>query len=357
MDVLAALKEIRGLDRDAMDGARRRQDTLLKPVGSLGRLEDLSIQIAGITGQVLNALPGRVHYLFAADNGVYDEGVAAAPQALTGMLLSNYADGGCAINILCEQYQVDLRLVDIGVKNLPEIRGVRYAKLMNGTGNIAREPAMSRPTAIAAMQIGFDCAVEAKSAGYKILGTGEVGMGNTTTAAACILAALQDRDYENRIGRGAGLSDEGLAQKKRVIQRALELHADKLGDPVEILSAVGGLDIAALTGLYIGAAYVRLPIVIDGVISIAAALLAYQLQALTREFMIPSHTSEEPAFSLALHAMSTDCPTRFRPLLDLNMRLGEGTGCPPAMDLIDTALSILRKMVTMSEVKQSQSRK
>ena len=345
MKVLEAKNEIRGLNEDAMKTARERQDSLLKPAKSLGVLEDLSVQIAGITGKTYNSLNNKVHFLFGSDNGVYDEGVAAAPQEFTRILMTNYAEGGCGINVICEQHNVELKLIDIGIIGPLDNPKILDKKLMNGTNNIAEEPAMTEEIALSAIQIGFDCALEAKQQGYNIIGTGEVGMANTTTAAACIMATLACDNPNLAVGRGAGLTDEAFEKKKMIIQKSLRLHSPKQDDPISILSKVGGLDIAALTGLYIGAAYTRTPIVIDGVISIAAALLATSFEPLVRDFMIASHISEEPAYSLAAKKMELS------PILNLNMRLGEGTGCPLAMNVIDTALAVLRNMNTFDNLK------
>ena len=345
MDILSAINEIRPLDFAAMEKASARQASLVKPAGSLGALEDISVKIAGITGEIYNHLHKKVHYLFGADNGVYAEGVASAPQEFTRILMNNYAEGGCGINVLCKQYGVDLRLVDVGIIGDLHNKKICNKKLMNGTGNIAKEPAMPRETAIAAMQLGFDCALEAKAGGYDIIGTGEVGMANTTTASACIMAALSITDAETAVGRGAGLTDEAYSKKMAVVQKALALHSPDSSDPIGIIAAVGGLDIAALTGLYIGAAYARMPVVVDGVISVAAALLAARLQPIAREYMIASHISQEPAYALAVDALGLN------PMLNLNMRLGEGSGCPIAMSVIDASLSVLRDMHTFDNLK------
>ena len=345
MDMMQAIQEIKGLNKEAMTAAIERQKILLKPEGSLGVLEDISVQVAGITGQLYNTLTRKVHYVFGADNGVYVEGVAAAPQEFTRILMTNYAEGGCGINVICRQNDVDLRLVDVGIIGPLENPRVANRKLMNGTNNIAAEPAMSKDAALAAMQVGFECALAVKDDGYSVIGTGEVGMGNTTTAAACIMAALGTMDAEKAVGRGAGLTDEAYAIKKAIVRKALERHNPNPADAIDILSKVGGLDIAAMVGLYLGAAVVRLPIVVDGVISAAAALLAIRLQPLAKDFMIASHLSEEPAYALAMADMG------LTPILNLNMRLGEGSGCPIAMTVMDTALAVLREMHTFDMLK------
>ena len=216
--------------------------------------------------------------------------------------------------------------------------------MADGTNNFLHGLAMSRETVHQALEVGLECADYAAANQYQIIGTGEVGMGNTTTAAACIMAALGLTGSRQAVGRGAGLTDEAYEHKRQVIETALLRHQPDPADAVDILAKVGGLDIAALTGLYIGAAYYRLPIVIDGVISIAAALLATRINPLAREFMIPSHQSDEPAYKLAAQALG------LKAILNLDMRLGEGTGCPLAMAVVDNALAIINEMSTFAEM-------
>lgn len=344
MDILKMAAAIGPLDEEALREAELRQQNLLKPMGSLGRLEALSIQIAGITGKVKNAADNKVLYLFGADNGVYEEGVAATPQHFTKTLMENYASGKkCAINVLCDHCGVKLRVVDMGVKGGIAHPNIDDCRLMDGTRNFRREPAMDRKTALTAMEIGFGYAKEAKEQGIHIVGNGEVGMGNTTTAAACIMAACGLLEPEGIVGRGAGLTDEAFTKKKAVIGEALKKYRLSPDDPVAILSCVGGLDIGAMVGLYLGCGYFRLPIVADGVISMAAALLAYRLTPLIKDYIIPSHLSEEPAYRIAAEEMG------LRPVLALNMRLGEGSGCPIMMQVVETALAAMNDMSTFEE--------
>jgi len=348
MDWNQVKSELKPPRQEIMDAAYHRQQELLKPEGSLGVLEDISIRMAGITGKVKNRLKKKVLFLFGADNGVYEEGIAAAPQSLTHLLMSHYANGAkCGINVICEANGVDLELIDIGIIGAVSEEKVQDRKLMNGTNNFAKEPAMSLDIAFQAMEIGFSYAGYAKENDYDIIGNGEVGMGNTTTAAACIMAALGVSDPDLAVGRGAGLSDEAFLHKKQVIADALALHQPNPNDPIDIIHKVGGLDIAALTGLYIGAAYYRLPIVVDGVISIAAALLACRFSPIVKEYLFASHVSKEPAYRLACDALGLE------PILQLGMRLGEGSGCPIAMTVIDTALAVISEMSTFSDVKSS----
>jgi nicotinate-nucleotide--dimethylbenzimidazole phosphoribosyltransferase len=329
-----------------MQLAKERQDSLVKPAGSLGRLEDISVQIAGITGKVRNKIDKKIHFVLGADNGVYDEGVAAAPQEFTNLLMGFYARGvKCGVNVLCGRAGADLRIVDIGVKGALDHPNIIPRKLMDGAGNFYRDRAMTRETAEKAVGVGIELAAYAHGNGYGIIGTGEVGMANTATAAACIIAALgiAGEDAGRYVGRGAGLTDEAFEHKKHVISASLNRLKPDPDDAIDILSKVGGLDIAGLCGIFLGAAYWRIPAVVDGVISIAAALLAYRLNPLCREFMIPSHTSEEPAYRAAAEYM------KLEPILNLKMRLGEGTGCPIAMQIVDDALAIIDEMNTFEE--------
>ena len=334
------------LDFTATASARKRQDELLKPSGSLGELEEISIQIAGITGRVKNTLDKKIHFLFGSDHGIFDEGVSASPQYFTKVLTELYATGrGGAINELCRKNNIELKIYDLGVKNLGRTPGINsdYKFMPGGTENFAHGRAMSPEIAERAVNLGISLVKKAKNENFNIIGTGEVGMGNTTPAAACIMAVLGNYD-ENLVGRGGGLTDEAFNKKKRVIISALNFHKPDKNNSLEILSCVGGLDIAAMTGIFLGAGIFRVPAVIDGVIAVAAALLAMKINPLCREFMIPSHKSLEPAYSAAAGEL------KLKPFLDLNMRLGEGTGCPIAMQIIDDALAIMNGMKTFDEI-------
>lgn len=348
-----ALKMITPADKAVMSEAREVQKGLLKPVGSLGELEEISIKIAGITGKVHNELKRKVHLLFAADNGIYDEGVSGTPQYFTKVLMNLYSDKkGCGIDTICKITGVDLKLFDLGVKDLkarPEF-DASHKFMPNGTGNFAKELAMPVEIARKAVEFGISLAKKYKDENYDIIGTGEVGMGNTATAAACIMALTGTYD-DSLIGRGGGLTDEAFENKKRIITQAVKFHKldklefkDRLNDCLEVLSCVGGLDIAAMTGVFIGAAAYKIPVVIDGVISIAAALLAVKIIAESEDYMFASHCSTEPAY------MAASKDLKLAPMLNLGMRLGEGTGCPLAMQIIDDALAIMNNMGTFAEV-------
>ena len=351
MDFNQVSVKIEDMNEPQMEAARKRQESLIKPLGSLGVLENISIQMAGITGKTENNLNKKILFLFGADNGVYDEGISAAPQHFTNVLINAYGRGTkCGINVICNKNNVDLKVVDMGVKGDIDYENIINKKLMlNGTDNFSKQLSMSKKTAIEAVEIGFEFAKYAYEKNYDIIGTGEVGMGNTTSAAACIMAALGTDDSDNLVGRGGGLTDEDYENKKKVIKTALKFHEPDSNDIFDILSKVGGLDIAAMTGLFIGAAYFRVPIVIDGVISIAAALLAYKFNPLTKKFMFPSHVSQEPAYKAAAIYLEIDA------ILNLHMRLGEGTGCPIAMGVIENALAIYNEMSTFEEMMMEKS--
>ena len=332
-------------DSNAMKNARRLQENLIKPIGSLGALEEIAIKFAGITGKVHNKANKKVIFLFGSDHGIYEEGVCSSPQNLTAKLMNAYAEKqNAGINVLARQVGAELRLYDLGVKELEHNENIISKKfLYEGTANFLHGRAMSYDLAEEVIMFGVSIAREARYSGYDVIGTGEVGMANTTPACACIMAALRTRN-ENLVGRGAGLTDSAFNKKKRVILEALKFHEASLTDPINILSCVGGLDIAAMTGVFIGGAAYKIPVIIDGVVSIAAALLAYQLNPLTREYMFASHESAEPAYKYAADVMNLS------PALKLSMRLGEGTGCAIFMQIIDDALAIINNMGTFKEL-------
>mgnify|MGYP002626359634 FL=1 len=339
------LKNITALNSQAMKEAEELQKNFIKPLGSLGELERISIRLAGITGKPINKIRKKIICLFGADNGIYDEGVCSSPQEFTMKLMKVYAEKqNAGINILCRQAGAELKIFDLGVKNLSPCKNIITKKFLpNGTNSFLHERAMSYETAYEVINFGISVVKDAKNNGVDIIGTGEVGMANTSSACACIMAALKTFD-ENLIGRGAGLDDESFTRKKNVIIQALKFHEKNLTDPVNIISCVGGLDIAAMTGIFIGGAFYHVPIIIDGVISIAGALLAYKLEPLIGEYFFASHKSLEPAYKYAADYM------KLEPSLKLSMRLGEGTGCAIFMQIIDDALAIINNMGTFEEL-------
>jgi len=326
-----------------MQAARRRQDILTKPQGSLGRLEDLSIQIAGVTGQATPRLEHKVVLVMAGDHGVVAEGVSAYPQEVTLQMVLNFLHGGAAINVLARHAGARVVVVDMGVaSDLPASPGLRVHKIGYGTGNIARGPAMGREQAIQAIVAGATVLQEQLSIGLDVLATGDMGIGNTTPSAA-IAAALTGQPVEEIAGRGTGVDDAGLQRKIQAIRRALEINQPDPQDGLDVLAKLGGFEIGGLAGAILAAAANRRPIVVDGFISTAAAMIAVSLAPTVRDYLIAAHTSQEYGH----HAMMSWLGVS--PLLDLKMRLGEGSGAVLAMSLVEAACKTLAEMATFGE--------
>jgi len=312
------------LDRSLMQQAQVRLDHLTKPLGSLGRLESLATQIVGITRDATPRLSQKAIITMAADHGVAHEGVSAYPQVVTQQMVANFLRGAAAINVLARHVGARVVVVDMGVAGeLPPHPDLVSRKIGHGTGNITRGPAMTREQACAAIQAGCDLVEREIARGADIVGTGDMGIGNTTASSA-ITAAMTGAPVEAVTGRGTGLTDAARARKVQLIQRALELHRPDAADPLEVLAKVGGFEIAGIAGIILGAAQARRPVVIDGFISGAAALIAAGLQPRVKEYLIASHLSQEPGHRMVLEHLGLS------PLLDLNLRLGEGTGAAEA---------------------------
>lgn len=335
----AYLNTIRPLDEFAMQEARERQAQLAKPPGSLGRLEDLSIQLAGITGQVHNKIKKKHLLVFAADNGVAEEGVSSAPQSVTLMQTINLTRHKTGASTLCKHFDCGITVCDVGVNADIKEPKVLNRKIAYGTQNIVNGPAMSREQAVQAILTGIELA---KSINADVLGVGEMGIGNTTTSSA-VLSVLLDASVEDVTGRGGGLTDDSFNKKKSVIQKAISVNQPDKDDVIDVLAKVGGFDIAAMCGAFIGAAVTRRPVVIDGFISAVAALCAYKLCPNVRGYLIPSHASYEIGYKLAMDAME------LQPLFLLGMRLGEGSGCPLAFEIVDAACAIINDMATFDQ--------
>ena len=336
------LSQITGLDTGAMEKARARQAELAKPPGSLGLLEELSIQLAGITGSVKNELHKTRIYVLAADNGVVEEGVSSAPQTVTLAQSINLTRGLTGASCLARHFGDELVVVDMGIKlpyHCPEIVNRSLGK---GTKNLYLEPAMTREQAVRGILTGMELAAQAKQGGVSILGVGEMGIGNTTTSSA-VLSALTGASVEAVTGRGGGLTDAAFLKKKHVIEHALSLHKPNAADPIDVLSKVGGFDLCAMTGVFLGAARQRLPVVVDGFISIVAALCAARLCDTAKAFFIGSHRSFEVGYRLAEQELG------IKPCLDLGMRLGEGSGCPIAFRVVEAACAVMCTMATFPE--------
>lgn len=335
----ALVREVLPLDRSAMTAAEEYQARLAKPPGSLGRLEEISIQLAGITGRVHNALNKKQLLVFAADNGVVAEGVSSAPQSVTKQQTINLMRGKTGAAVLAKHFGCGLTVCDVGVNADIYESTVLNRKIAYGTQNICTGPAMTREQTLQAILTGAEIA---RTVDADVIGVGEMGIGNTTTSSA-VLAVLLGADVEAVTGRGGGITEESFRKKEAVIRTAIEVNRPDRDDVVGVLSKVGGFDLAAMCGAFLGAAAARRPAVIDGLISTAAALCAVRLCPNVRGYLVPSHASFEIGYRLAMEAMD------LRPLFDLGMRLGEGSGCPLAFQVLDAACAVINDMATFDE--------
>ena len=375
------LDQIRGADLSASREAAAYVQSLAAPPGSLGKLTDAAVQLAGITGKVKNTLGRRRIIVMCADNGVVEEGVSATPQIVTLSQAINMTRHLTGMSSLAAHFGIDTEIVDIGIATPYEEQGCKILqrRIRRGTANLAKEPAMTRDQTVQAVLVGIERAKQAAADGIDVIGVGEMGIGNTTTSSA-VLAALTGLSVEDVTGRGGGLTDAAFEKKKNIISQALKLHglagtardagfagaagssgvsssagfagvssaAGSSGtsyDPIEVLSRVGGLDLAGMCGVYLGAAICRIPVVIDGFISIVAALCAQRLSGSCRDFMFPSHVSEEIGYMRAAQELHLD------PWLHLNMRLGEGSGCPLAFQILEASCALMNEMATFEQAK------
>jgi nicotinate-nucleotide--dimethylbenzimidazole phosphoribosyltransferase len=330
-------------DSGAEAAARARQQTLTKPPGSLGRLEALSIQLAAITGKARPSVKRKAVVIMAADHGVAAEGVSAYPAEVTPQMVLNFARGGAAINVLARQAGARVVVVDIGVAaDFDPATPILHRKIARGTQNMVRGPAMTRAQAEAAIKVGIEIVNAEITQGLDLIATGDMGIGNTTASSA-IVAALTGEPVAKITGRGTGVDDAGLARKVAVIERALAVNQPHANDPLEVLCKVGGLEIGGLAGVIIGGAANRVPILVDGFISGAAALIAVGLEPRVQPCLIAAHQSVEIGHRVILDQLG------LRPLLDLDLRLGEGTGAALAFHLLEAAARLLDEMATFAE--------
>jgi len=344
MQLEKILQQIQPLDESAMRMARARQDMLTKPRGSLGRLEEISIQLAGITANPFPSVESKTVIVMAADHGVTREGVSAYPAEVTPQMVLNFLHGGAAINVLARQANARVVVVDMGVAAEIEDESGKLIqrRIGAGTANLAQGPAMTREQAEESIRSGIEVALEEISKGIDILATGDMGIGNTTSAAA-IACALMNESPEKIAGRGTGVDDDGLKRKIAVVARALDVNKPNASDALDVLAKVGGFEIGGLVGVMLAAATNRKPVVVDGFISTAAAMIAVSLAPAARNYMIAAHVSQERGHRLMLQWLGLN------PLLDLNMRLGEGTGAALAFHLIEASARILCEMATFGE--------
>ena len=364
-ELLDAIEEMGDLDQETIKEAEARQEVLAKPTGALGDLEDMTVRLAGITGKVKNDVSRQAIAIFSSDNGVCEEGVASAPQSVTFSQTINFTRGLTGVSSMAKYWGIDLLVVNMGVKmEIPEslmtdemteagcdtcdgtqCQNYLTKKIVNrrlgaGTANLAKGPAMTEEEVVKAILTGVEAAENIKKLGYGVFGIGEMGIGNTTTSA-CVLAALTDKKADEVVGRGGGLTDEGLAAKLRIVDEAVSRVKGQ--DPIKIIQEVGGFDIAAMVGAYLGAARYKLPVVIDGYISAVAALAAARIQPKCVNYMFASHKSKEPGYVLAMEALGV------KPIFNLGMRRGEGSGCPITFKIMETACATMNGMATYDE--------
>ena len=335
----ALVRAVQPLDQKAMLAAEAHQARFAKPPGSLGRLEELSVQLAGVTGKVHNELPRKQLLVFAADNGVVAEGVSSAPQSVTMQQTINLTRGKTGAAVLAKRFGCGLTVCDVGVNADICESAVLNRKIAYGTQNICAGPAMTREQALQAILTG---AAVAENVDADAVGIGEMGIGNTTTSSA-VLGVLLGADVDKVTGRGGGITEESFRKKKAVIRTAIAVNRPNRDDVIDVLAKVGGFDLAAMCGAFLGAAASRRAAVIDGFISAVAALCAVRLCPLVRGYLIPSHASFEIGYRLAMEELA------LRPLFDLDMRLGEGSGCPLAFQVLDAACAVMNNMASFDE--------
>jgi nicotinate-nucleotide--dimethylbenzimidazole phosphoribosyltransferase len=345
MESNKALSKIVSINGKFAEQAQQRLDNLTKPQGSLGRLEKFAKQLVAITENPMPVLDKKAIFTFAGDHGVAEEGVSAFPKEVTGQMVFNFLNGGAGINVLARHAGVEVVVIDIGVdcdfsglKNTPLI----IKKVVLGTNNMKKGPAMTRDEAQRCIDVGLELADEYAKKGYKIFGTGDMGIANTTPSSA-IAAVITGKPVGDVTGRGTGINDDSWKNKVRVIKDAISLNKPDSSDPIDVLSKIGGTEIGGIAGLVLGAAANKIPVVIDGFISTAGALIAYNIEPKTRDYMFAAHKSQEIGHNAMLEKIG------LRPILDLDLRLGEGTGAALAMLIIEAGLKIYKEMATFEE--------
>lgn len=339
---------IKPLDLEAVEAAGRHLDQLTKPPGSLGKLEDVAKQLAGISGKTIPEIGKKAVIVMAADHGVCEEGVSAYPSEVTRQMVLNFCSGGAAVNVLARHTGADVICVDIGVNADIEHELLYSRKVRKGTDNMAKGPAMSEEEALQAIYTGIELVEGLVAQGYTLFATGEMGIGNTTASSA-LLTVLAGEEVAATVGRGTGIDDQRMLHKQAVIERAIALNQPDRSNPIDVLTKVGGLEIAGLTGVILGASMHRCPVVIDGFISSAAALVASRIAPHSISYMIASHLSQEKGHERLLKAVGLS------PMLQMDMRLGEGTGALLAFPIIEAAIKIMKEMATFASASVSQS--
>lgn len=331
--------QIAPYQESAAQHAKAHSDQLTKPTGSLGKLEDIAFRLAGISGRLWPNLSRKAVVVMAGDHGVCEEGVSAYPQEVTPQMVLNFLGGGAAVNVLARQAGADVYCVDMGVNADMEHPDLISRKVVRGTANMAKQPAMSRDEAMQAIMAGVQVADDLAQQGYRLFATGEMGIGNTTPSAA-LTSVLTGLSPEQSVGRGTGISDENWRHKIEVVKRAIAVNEPDAADPIDVLAKVGGAEIAGMAGFIIGAAANGCPVVIDGFISSVAALVAVRLAEQVKPYLFASHLSQEQGHATVLESMGLS------PMVQLDMRLGEGTGAVLCFHFIDAALKLMQEMAT-----------
>ena len=344
----STLAQIQPLHTLLADRVQARLDSLTKPRGSLGRLEEIALLCALITGHERPRTDHKVLIILCGDHGVCDEGVSAYPREVTAQMVYNFLRGGAAISVLARQLGITVRVVDVGVDHdfAPELSGLIRRKVSHGTANFAHGPAMTQAQTLQAIEVGITLAADAIRAGAQLLGVGEMGIGNTTAATA-VLSALSGIAPETLTGLGTGIDEAGRRRKAAVVKHALAHHQLDPADPLRVLACVGGYEIAGIVGICLAGAASRVPVVIDGFIATAGAWVACVLHPIVKGRLIFAHLSAEQGHRHVLAALGV------QPLLDLHMRLGEGTGAALGMNIVDSAVRVLDEMATFAEAQVS----
>ncbi|MFH1504428.1 MAG: nicotinate-nucleotide--dimethylbenzimidazole phosphoribosyltransferase [Candidatus Omnitrophota bacterium] len=350
-EIKRVISKIENIDSSLAGKAQERLNNLTKPQGSLGKLEDLAKQIVGVTGKLTPELKNKVIFTIAADHGVADEGVSAFPKEVTAQMVYNFLRGGAGINVLANHIGARVIIVDAGVAcDLENKEGrLKLKKVNYGTKNMAKSPAMSREEATRSIEVGIEAFEEELSKGMDIIGTGEMGIANTTASSA-ITSIITGISVEEVTGKGTGIADKALANKIEVIKRALSINKPNSEDAIDVLSKIGGFEIGGLAGIMLAAASYKVPVVIDGFISGAAALIAYKLEPKTKDYMIAAHCSLEKGHKAILDYLG------LKALLDFNLRLGEGTGAALAIGIVEAGVKILNEMATFGEAGVSEKK-
>ena len=338
------MRKIEPLSDEWLKKAKERLDNLTKPRGSLGYLEEMAARVVAILQEERPSVQKKRVFVFAGDHDVVSEGVSAYPQEVTGLMVKNFLAGGAAINVLARCAGASVSVIDIGMKeDLQDVEGLIKRNVKRGAGNISIGPAMTREEAVRAIDVGIEMADRALADGCTMIATGDMGIGNTTPSSA-LFSALLPAEVMDVTGRGTGLDGEGLSHKVKVVERALEVNHTDINDPIGTLSAVGGLEIAGICGLCLGGAARRMIVVVDGFIASAGAIVAMRLDPLVKDYLFFSHQSSEKGHRAFFKKEG------FRPILDLDLRLGEGTGAAIAMQLIEDAVRIYNEMATFGDV-------